>query len=394
MFYMNDFILELRRINAAVLAIRENTPVTMGSWQKPADLFVKEEVFHGKKVNAVNITLTPTGCEWAKHGGCTMCGEWSGSTLGKKIDAKFHIAQFANAVIDAVPKYRSPWVRIYQEGSYMNPNEVGASAQKVILRLASMIKDVQKITVEGMAKYINEDAAKLIKSSVARGVELEVGMGFEAQDDVIRMVCVNKGEPISFFQRAISILKKYEIKTLAYVLLKPAFLGEKEAIDEAVRTIQKAFDLGFDAVSLEPVSIHEWCLVEALNKNNIYDTPWLWSIVDVVKRCGYVPDLRIGGVEYYPRPGIVVHNRHPGGDGCNAQFWETIKEYNTTQNREVFDSLQCDCKKRWEKELSQKYQPLKERINSYMDAVSIPDYIREKKLEKGKRKIWSGRKKL
>lgn len=46
----------------------------------------------------------------------------------------------------------------------------------------------------------------------------------------------------------------------------------------------------------------------------LYTPPWLWSVFSVAKAAVNSGELRIGGVEYYPRPEIVAYNRHDGLD--------------------------------------------------------------------------------
>lgn len=381
-----DYLPELAIINKYVSKIRKNSPATFGTWKEPADIFVKKENLKGKVIEAINVTLTPSGCEWAKTGGCTMCGEWSGSNLGDKIDAQYHIAQFASAVANSISTHPYPWIRIYQEGSYMNPREVDVLAQKVILKLASSLKGVERITIEGKARYMTNDVVKLLKDAVIPPVELEVGIGFEAQDEIIRMVCVNKGEVMDQYKKAVKLLKDNGIKTLAYVLLKPSFLTEKEGIDEAVSTIKKAFEIGFDRVSLEPLSIHQWSLLEALYMNGVYQTPWLWSIIEVIKKTHDLGEIRIGGVEYFPRPDVVANNHHADNSECSVSILEAIKKYNYSRQIDIFDKLDCRCKKEWKKELTKTYPPLKERIGNYLAKISIDDYIQKKKKKTDKSK--------
>jgi hypothetical protein len=381
---IRGFAPEIQRIRRTMLTIRRGTPESTVSWEQPADLLVKREPFRGELANVLNVTLTPTGCDWAKAGGCTMCGEWSGSTLGNKVDANYHIAQFTTAIAGVIPELKTPWVRIYQEGSFTNPHEVDPLAQRTILRSASLIKGIEKITIETMARYITNDSARSIREAVGDDVELELGIGFEAQDEVIRAVCVNKGESINQFKTALRILKANGIKTLAYVLVKPPFLGEQESIDEATKTAKKALELGFDAVSLEPVSIQEWSLVEALHANGLYKTPWLWSLIEVLKNVGYVPDLRVGGSEYYPRPTIVAHNRHDNDDegNCNYRVWKAIEAYNLTHEPSLLTELECACREAWKDEQAQLLPPLKSRVNDALDGISIDDYLKAKVAKK------------
>ena len=132
-------------------------------------------------------------------------------------------------------------------------------------------------------------------------------------------------------------------------------------------------------MSLEPLSIHQWSLLEALYVNGLYQAPWLWSIIEVIKNTYNLGEIRIGGVEYYPRPEVVANNHHSDNSVCSVSILEAIKKYNYLRNIDIFNDLDCHCKKEWQKELNKSYPPLKERIDSYLSKISIDDYIKNKK---------------
>lgn len=366
---------EMRSIREWALKLRRIMSPIKTTWEEPADWVVKDSNLRGKPVIAINITLTPTGCEWASTGGCTMCGEYEGSTKNNTVPAEFHIAQFSSAVSKYVAKYKPSWIRINQEGNYANVHEVQISAQKTILRLASMISGVERITIESMAKYINQEGTDELRSALASDVELEVGIGFEAENDVVRNVCVNKGESIEDFRRAVGLLRSKGLRSRAYVLLKPPFLSEGEAIEEAIETINAAYDLGFDSVSLEPMSVHEFTLVHALSLEGLYTPPWLWSVIRVAKSVRTHKEFGIGGIGYYPRPINVAHNKHEKEPDCNKDCWNAIKKYNQTRRLETLDNLSCNCEKLWEIECRQTEIPLKERIDSQIARLNYDKYV-------------------
>jgi len=372
---LRDYGDEIRSIRHWALKLRQIRAPIKTTWEEPADWVVKDSNLGGKAVTVISITLTPTGCEWASTGGCTMCGEYEGSTKNNVISPEFHIAQFSSAISKYVAQYKPSWIRINQEGNYTNAHEVHPSAQKTILRLASMISGVQRITIESMAKYMSQERAEELKSALASNVELEVGMGFEAVNDVVRNVCVNKGETIQDYHRAIELLGSRGIRTLAYVLLKPPFVSEGEAIDEAEKTIKAAYDLGFDAVSLEPMSVHQFTLVHALNLEGLYTPPWLWSVIKVAKDVHTDKEFRIGGVGYYPRPVDVSHNRCSKEPDCNRDCWSAIKKYNQTRNFDVLSNLSCNCQREWETECQRVEGSLKERINAQIASLSYQKYF-------------------
>lgn len=237
------------------------------------------------------------------------------------------------------------------------------------------MKGVERITIESLAKYLNKTNVSNLAKSVCDNVELEIGMGFEAENVVVRNICINKGESLSDFKKAVKLLKDNGIRSLAYVLLKPPFLTEKESIDEAIATIQLADEIGFDAISLEPASLHKYSLLHALNIKGHYQLPWLWSIIEVAKAATNIKDFRIGGTGFYPRPSQIAYNRHKDqGVDCNKTFWSAIKEYGKHRDMSVFEQLTCTCKTDWENECCSEVPRLNERINNQLKDVNIKEY--------------------
>lgn len=389
---------EINKIRKVALKIRKQSPRQEALWDAPADILIKDEWLKGKTVQAANITLTPTGCQWASTGGCTMCGEWAGSTLGKLVPPEIHVSQFVAGVTKLMKEgHCVPWIRIYQEGNYTNVNEIGSETRTMILTLASRLPQVERITVETMAKYVKSKDIAVMRRCVAGNVELEVGIGFEALDPIVRNICVNKGESIEHYQRAVDVLRENGCRSLAYVLLKPPFLTEAEAISEAVATVKAAIKMGFDAVSIEPVSIHDWSLVGALHFQGMYRNPWIWSVIEVARqvvkdvapvRGSLRTEMRIGGYEYYPRPTQLAQNYHHGPNrNCSPRAWECIRLFNELQNVEVFSSFQCKCMDDWQREMSLQIPTewsdifkgdlpkIGERVTPILDRLKIDKYL-------------------
>ena len=355
-------------------------------WNKIPDILPKKEFLNGDSVTALNITITPTGCEWASHGGCTFCGEFSGSLHGKLVKPEFHIAQFSFAVSEYIPKIKPKWIRIYNEGSFLNDREIDPSAQQTILKLALSIEEIQRVTIETRAIYITQEKLEILKKMMRNTKELEIAVGLETQDEFIRLVCVNKGETNEIFEEKIKLLKDYGFKTLAYIIIKPPFLTEGEALEEAEKSVKYAFDIGFDAVSIEPMSIHDYSLVEALFSQGLYKLPWLWTVLQVVKDTHHLGEVRIGGLEYYPRPEIVAHNYTEDGRICRCtdKIWRAISIYNALHDVSIFDLLSCECKNLWEKIINQQAEEsLEDRISNILAKFSLERY-KEYKTTKGR----------
>lgn len=379
---------ELRDIVNIVKELRGKHNGRQTSWMEPAEWHLKYSNINKKPELALTITLSPTGCEWAQQGGCTMCGEFEGSykeTILIK-DPKFHIAQFAMAIGDPqiwaaakAEKCDISWLRINQEGNFFNEAEMNRTAQYAILNLATHIRGLKKITVESRPQYLTEEVilniSKIFKDN---GIKFEIGMGLEAKNEIIRNVCINKQEKNSDFVRAVSLLKQYGISPLAYIIIKPPFLTEAEAIDEAVVTAHFAHEIGFERISFEPMSIHPYTLVDALRQTGDYHAPWLWSVVEIAKRCADISDIvGIGGVGYYPIPSSYAHNYCNIEKDCDERFLNAIMEYNRTRDTSIFKNLSCECKSEWEKVCAYSSETLKDRIKTQINRVKciLPHYV-------------------
>lgn len=389
---------QLRRIVTVARALRRASPRNVANPNEPADILVKKECLRGRPVKAVNITLTPTGCAWARSGGCTMCGEWAGSTGGQLVPPQVHVSQLEAAIRKVGRENPLPsWLRIYQEGNYTNADEMSLAAQPELLRRVSLLPWIERITVETMASRVTKDAIQSLRECVRDDVELEVGLGFEAADPVVRNVCINKGESIEDYSQAAEILRDCGCRSLAYVLVKPPFLTEAEGISHAIDTVNAAAGMGFDAVSIEPVSVHEWSLVGALHFFDLYRTPWIWSVVEVTRRVsseftspsGLRPELRVGGYEYYPHPSELAHNYHDPrrNRDCSSDAWKRIEKFNETQDVRVFDDFACGCiaewtaerdadvPSEWAKIFPRKLPALGERMVPILDKLDLDAYL-------------------
>ncbi len=379
---------ELKRIVTCVKSLRSKKFGKTTCWDRAAECHIKYSNLNGESVLALTITLSPTGCEWAKKGGCTMCGEFEGSTKGSSLtkNPQFHVAQFAAAignqqVWDIAKREKKPitWLRINQEGNYINSKEMDVKAQECILRLAMHIEGVKRITIESRPQYITKDTvSSLVKLFAGSGIELEIGMGVEAQNDVIRNICINKQGTKNQFKKAVRLLNDNGIFPLAYVLLKPPFLTEQEAIEEAVSTAHFAKEIGFARISFEPMSIHYYTLVHALTCTGDYTTPWLWSVAEVAKRCSDISYMfGIGGVGYFPVPAEYSSNQCTDERNCSVQFAKAIIDYNRLRDANVFDQISCSCKKDWIVACQQENKPLKDRIQEQLSRVEalIPNYV-------------------
>lgn len=356
--------------------LRNNTPNKHFAHTKLAEIEINKFFFEGEIVNRVMIVLRANGCEhYKKNGGCSMCSHFNGTDRNANITTEEYIEQWESALSGKNFDNKNikfnindyPVVCVYNLGSLLNKNEISMEAVRYIFQSLNKQKGVKKVIIESRAEYITEETISNIRKVYTNGI-LEVGIGIESTNTVIREICHHKElEDLKIVEEAINILHKYNCKALAYINFKPIFLTEKEAIEDAVKTTIECFKMGFDAISIEPTSLQDYSLANYLYQIGQYRVPWLWSIIDVVQ--GIYDniditdlDIRLGGyfeeevlsgsqgIGYEEKNEIFPHMTSSNCDKCSNKFIENIKKFNMTcKLEELYAIEKCDkCYKIWE----------------------------------------------
>ena len=99
-----------------------------------------------------------------------------------------------------------------------------------------------------------------------------------------------------------------------------------------------------DIVSLNPVNVQRNTIVEYLWKKNQYRPPWLWSVIDILKKSvekaeGFLLKCDLVG-------GGSRRGAHNCGS-CDKQIINKINDFSLEQNPKVFNNLSCDCMEKW-----------------------------------------------
>jgi radical SAM enzyme (TIGR01210 family) len=298
-------------------------------------------------VTRLTVLLPGKGCEWAiKTGGCTMCAFWRrAQEIGKYFSGNDLYALLQIAI--NLTKTNQPFiVSIYNGGSFLNEKEIPFGTQLKICEEISNHFSIEEIFIESRVEFINKERIKILKNRLGRK-KLIIGIGLEAQDDKIRNVFIKKGLNKKDYENSVKLLKENEIKVLTYVFLKPVYVGEREAIKEAIKTIEYAFKIGTDEVALESGFVQEGTLIAKLFKEKKYKPPWLWSIIEVIKRTYNIGPVHIGGFRDEPPP-IAIPQNCPS---CSSRIEYLLQKYKETHDIGLFNNLECDCYEIWKKEV-------------------------------------------
>ncbi len=348
---MSDVIRDMDRLTEAVSKMSlEARADSIASRRRrnpeiPAAAWTARTVVQGNEGTAIAIVLSTIGCSHARdeNGGCTMCSYLLDGTEAP-VTADDLVKQFRTAMMRVSDADGPLSVKLYTSGSFLDPEEVPPQARGEILQLISSDSRVQHVVIESRPEFVIEDAVVEVRQALP-DVFVEIGMGLESSNDVIRLLCLNKGFTRAEFISAVETARRHGIGTRAYVLLKPPFLTEQEALTDAVETMQDAAEMGVTTVSVNPVNIQRHTLVSQLWSRGAYRPPWLWTVVEALQRARMFLPVGVR-IECDPVAGGTHRGAHNCGD-CDGAALDAIRRFSLTQDLRTFDGLDCHCRPRW-----------------------------------------------
>ncbi len=293
------------------------------------------------------LTLHTRGCSWfrKKGGGCFHCGLVGDNIWNPNISSGEMIRIFL-AHLSRINFAEYPILCVYTPGSFFDDREIDPQARQKILIVLSQIREIKKLVFESKAEFLSYESISNLRDIIP-DKQIEIGIGLDSSKAEIRRLCINKGTPQRMYEKALENLKKSDVDALMYVLIKPPFLTEEEAIEDAVLSTKDAFQMGADFVSLEPISVQRSTFVEYLLRHGFYRPPWLWSVIEVVRRTHLIGKLRIGVEVVYPA--AIARPMNCGK--CTKEVLTKLRKFNATRNMDILLSIRCDCRAKWTQEL-------------------------------------------
>lgn len=242
-----------------------------------AFLAEEERAESGEIVPVATLFLTNRECPWR----CLMCDLWK-NTLPDSVPegAIPHQIDFA---LGRLPAARQ--IKLYNSGSFFDPRAIPVADHP---RIAERLRDFERVIVESHPSLINERCLRFRDLLPGR---LEVAMGLEtAHPGVLEKL--NKRMTLDDFAKAAGFLKSEGMALRAFVLVKPPFMDEIEALHWAKRSIDFAFDQGAAVVSLIPTRFGNGAL-ESLAEQGDFAPPRLGTLEEAL---AYGIGLRRGRV--------------------------------------------------------------------------------------------------
>ena len=275
-------------LNKAVLDIRQRIKVRPSPTDEPAASWTGTDLVDGVQTKTITVIFKSAGCRWGKAGGCTMCG-YVYDCASEPPTLEDYKSQLAKALRKA-EKFSEFMVKIFTSGSFLDEQEVPPEARDAILKTLQEDSRVIKVLVETRPNFVTEENIQACLS-ILKNKPFELAFGLETSSDKIRKDSINKGFTFQDFVRAAQTAKTYGVTVKSYLMLKPLFLSEKQAMEDILRSIDDAAPYS-DTISINLCNVQKGTLVEALWEKGQYRPPWLWSIIEILQKAKAAhPDL-------------------------------------------------------------------------------------------------------
>jgi len=200
-----------------------------------------------------------------------MCDLWKNTT-----DKTVPIGAFPKQIewaLKELPKVKH--LKLYNSGSFFDKKAIPEADYE---RIAQLLSSFETVVVESHPKFINERClyfAKLLKP------ELQVAIGLETAHQLV-LERLNKQMTLDDFKNSVQFLQQHQIKSRAFILLRPPWLTESEGLLWAKKSIDFAFESGVECCTVIPVRAGNGMLDKML-KEGEFEKPSIASLESAVE---------------------------------------------------------------------------------------------------------------
>jgi radical SAM enzyme (TIGR01210 family) len=232
-------------------------------------------------------------------------------------------------------------VKIFTSGSFFDPREISPSVMK---KIAQEFRG-KVVIAETRPEFVVDESLSAFIAEVDDDTwetPLYCAIGLETTNDYIREKCIRKGFTFRDFTDACSRARNAGAGIKAYLLHKPLFLTEREALEDMHASIRTAAGYA-DLISVNPCTVQGRTELEAYWKQRAYRPPYLWSVLSVLRESPV-------HITCDPVGGGRIRGPHNCGT-CDKEIVAGIRDYSLNGDRELIAALletDCACKTEWE----------------------------------------------
>ncbi len=295
----------------------------------------------------LQICFKSKGCSFYLAGLCLMCDYGKGTNLTKEELEK----AFDMAIQESKEKINILLLNSY--GSILDSNEI---SEECFLSLLNKVKNtnIKTIIFETHPKTITKEKLELIKSILKNKV-IRFELGLETANSQIRKNNLLKDIDNAEFLKTVSLIHSFDMEVIVNLLVGIPFLTEKEQICDCINSIRWCIDNKIDEITLFPINVKPYTLLEELYNSNDYEIVSHWLLIEILNQLpvSYLPKIFIAW--YGNRELKYYNNEHSilpiSCSKCHDDLMIFYTKYlaNNDENyrRKLLDNLifnrQCNC---------------------------------------------------
>lgn len=287
--------------------------------QKPYTWLIEKERTSSGNIEDIGIIfLTNKECPF--H--CLMCDLWKNTT-----DKSVPIGAIPNQIkwaLTKMPKVKH--LKLYNSGSFFDKKAIPEEDYE---KIATLLSNFETVIVESHPKFINK---KCLHFNNLLKAKLEVAIGLETvHPEVIKKL--NKQMTLDDFKNSVVFLSKNNIKSRAFILLRPPFLSENEGVYWVKKSIDFAFETGIESCTIIPVRAGNGAM-DFLQEKGDFSVPTIQSLENVLE---YGVNQNKGNVF----ADVWDLQLFSNCDTCLNERIERITNINI--NQRVIEKVTCSC---------------------------------------------------
>ena len=322
-------------------------------------------LFDGKTRTRKRIVLLTTGCD---IGTCTMCPFPNESMAAVK--SKNLCNQFDNSFKnDDINNHEV--ITIFCNGNFLSDREMPIEARSHMYRKFTN-SNSQIMCIETLPQFVNEDKIETFKRE-SNGKRLAVFMGLQSSNDFIRNVAINTTCTKGNFEEAVKLLQKNDFIPVPFVMIKPPFLLEDEAIIDTIDTLKYLTTIGVTHATLCPTRVAPKTVLEKMYNDGMYQTPWIWSVIEILRNHRDQGGLKpmVNTTELKSDQNLDSTCAY-GCPKCKDKLITNIEKFLFTRDFDLLDNLSCICQDDYVKFKAAEFDiwgnfTIEERIKLFLD---------------------------
>lgn len=238
--------------------------------------------------------------------GCFNCGYYAGAALKSNrgaslLQLKQQLLNGLREVFENSSGVKFDVIEFLSDGSFLDANEYEVTAQREVMDELSDLPWLRRVLIESRPEFVEHQRITDLMDCLNQGdsssnKELEIGIGLETADDFIRNLCINKGFSLKRFEEALDEVVKvresgHNCSVVCYLIIKPAFLSEEEAIEDTIITLRylrkAAEERGHPDLirpKLEPAAVSRGTMLSLLYNDGEYQPLNYWSVLEILTR--------------------------------------------------------------------------------------------------------------